>query len=550
MQKRICGREQEFGFRIRPTPHFGKDRPALEKWQGEILAAILLAVFKVTPSVFCNRPSIRVESDDCGGYNPMTGQNHPTDRPSWVPPPHSQSPPYLPPSPNPRNREGPETVYRQPDRGDFLNAQDWAEHILWLSNGASVYLDMGVFLEIASAECLAGSLDIVKQEKANEWILNQAVKNSLRRLGLDEFSFFKNNASPLGATAITYGSHHNYSYVQDCEKPVHEWMRNFIPAALPLTGNGHVAKDTKGKFRYWISQRASFIKLADNRSSPMSRRGLIDSKDEHHIDPDNHKLARLHVIARDGTRCEYQTWLVDAVTHLVIRLGEEGRQFPQRLRLLNPVREMHQLNARPNLNYQIKTRSGSKEIISYNRIFLEAAKKLRPLSGLEKKTLKEWERVLNLLAARKFKKLVGELDWVTKEYLLRISMANRKFGLDSVVARRINEDYHNISESPKKSLFSWLDKKGLIRHLVSRREILRFITKCPETRAKARSNLIRRCLKNKRLLDRLREINWEGAQFEGRGCKRAEVWFGKVRNLFSPSLRGWKKISKLKRLKK
>lgn len=542
MQKRICGREQEFGFRIRPIRHFGKDRPALEQWQKEILATILLAISEVAPSIFSGRPSVRVGSDEPGEYNPGIGQGYPTDGPNWVPPTH--------PSPNPRDYQGPGTMRRQPDPRDFLNAQEWADHILWLSNGAAVYLDMGAFLEIASAECTAGSLEMVKQEKANEWIINQAVKGSLRRLGLDELSFFKNNASPLGATAITYGSHHNYSYVKDCGKPVLEWMRNFIPAALPLTGNGHVAKDIKGNFRYWISQRASFVKLTDAHSGFEGKRGLIDNRDEHHVDPQDHKLARLHVVARDGTRCEYQTWLVDAVTHLVIRLGEEGHQFPQRLRLWKPVREMHKLNARPNLTYRIKTNSGYKEIIGYNRIFLEAAKKLRPLSKLEKKTLKEWERVLNLLEARKFKKLVGELDWVTKEYLLRVSMANRKFGLDSVVARRINEDYHNISESPKKSLFAWLDKKGLIRHLVSRREILRFVTKCPETRAKARSKLIRRCLKNKRLLDRLREINWTDAQFEGRKSKLAEVRFGKVRNLFSPSLRGWKQILKLKRLRK
>ncbi|MDP3999670.1 MAG: proteasome accessory factor PafA2 family protein [bacterium] len=541
MQKRICGREQEFGYRIRPTPHFGKDQPGLEEWQKKIMTTLLLAVSKVAPSVFSTRPSVQLESEECPlDYIPPE-QGYSTDGQSSPPPPR------LPPRIG--GSEDPETIRRQPGPGVYSDLEAWEDHILWLSNGAAVYLDMRVFLEVASAECLAGSLDIVKQEKATEWILNQAIKDSLRRLNLEEISLFKNNTSPLGFTAITYGSHQNYSYKMDRVEAVHEWMRNFIPAALPLTGNGHVAKTTKGKFHYRISQRASFVELADGRLSLLGKRGLIDPRAEHHTDSDKSQLARLHVVARDGTRCEYQTWLVDAVTHLVIRLGEEGHNFPRKLRLMKPVREMHRLNARPNLNYRIQTRSGRKEIIEYNRIFLKAAKKLKPLSKLEKKTLQEWERVLDLLEARKFKKLVGELDWITKDYLLRISMAKRGFNLSSIVARRINEDYHNISESPKKSLFAWLDKKGLIRHLVSRKEISRFVARPPETRAKARGKLVKRCLGNKRLLNRIWEINWPQAQFKGKGNAKIVVKFGKVRNLFSASLRGWKKTSKLKRLK-
>ncbi|MBI3046317.1 MAG: proteasome accessory factor PafA2 family protein [Candidatus Harrisonbacteria bacterium] len=300
----------------------------------------------------------------------------------------------------------------------------------WLCNGSRVYLDMDS-VETSTAEHLAGSFDGIAQEKALELILNKAVQSIIRsKIGLESVALYKNNVwlqkEDGRFQEETYGSHHNYSYLTKKRERVFGLMKNFIPAALPLTGNGHALGLRSGQFVYCLSQRARHIILVKHDDTS-SVRPIINLRDEPLMN-ESTGLSRLHLISRDATRCEFQTWLVDTITHLVLRLAEEGWQLRPSLVLERPLAELHHLNFKFDLNYELKTASCAMDVVDYNYLFLRAAEKLKPLSEPEKLCLQEWERVLELLKARAFDQLVGELDWVTKWWLLKKKMSKYASG--------------------------------------------------------------------------------------------------------------------------
>lgn len=435
----------------------------------------------------------------------------------------------------------------------------------WLANGARVYIDQ-TSLEFACAEGLAGSFDGLLQEKASELVISEAAEKVAKQ-GFEEISFYKNNAGPVEEnnffTEVSYGSHHNYSCSVKKQKEIFYLLANFIPAALPFTGNGHIQRTKSGRFIYGLSQRAPKIGLGESgriRSAQTTEsRTLLNERDE----PLMHcstGLNRLHLISRDATRCELQTWLVDTMTHLVLRLAEENWQFPYCYRMAEPVEELHQINAcfEQGLSHKVKClgKGGGflyMDLWDYNQIFLNYANQLSPLSEMENKALEEWERILELLKARALDKLVGELDWATKYFVISGKMSQSGFGLDDVNAYILSQEYHNISISPAKSLFALLDEEGFIRHLVSREAVEEAKFLAPATRARSRGKLVRLWQQYPEVRDQIQRISWEGAYLKRTGAEKAgsgdlidleaaavyhggepDIWFGEFNDPFSP----------------
>lgn len=520
MQKRLCGREQEFGMKV--LPEF------------------------VAPSV-SNTPTIVLGGESEGQPErqaPSEANQFDLWRSALV-------------------KAVIKEIGRQPEAGGICATT--APHT-WLVNGGLVYLDQNN-LEFASAEGRAGSLDGVLQEKASELIISSAAE-AVARFGLEELSFYKNNTGPKDekdfSVEATYGSHHNYSYSAETEakEMVFYLLANFLPAALPFSGNGHIQKMADGRFIYALSERAPYIQSSDGKiiaTSSTDQRTLLNEREEPLMDP-SAGLKRLHLISRDATRCELQTWLVDTMTHFVLRLAEEGWKLPYYYRIINPTEEWHQVNSclEQGLNHQLRCFGHGPDFArvdlwDYNQLFLDYAKQLNPLSEMENKALEEWARVLELLKAGALDKLVGELDWVTKRFWLKAEMKQFGFGLNSVDAYVLCREYHNISPSPQKSLFALLDEGGLIRHLVSQEEVERARTLAPETRARSRGKFIKMCLAYPDLKERLQRISWEGVGFrkndsssrhaEGElmdletgnyQSQNPDAWFGEVGNPFSP----------------
>ncbi len=531
MQKRLVGREQEFGIEIKWQGGSKKRKPRKEK------------ILHQESSPRPHRPT---------GPYPVPGYGYP---------PHGY-------------RGG--MSFRRVD-GETPKEDRMVEKIIqsipgvvpalviddynvWLSNGSRAYVDMGK-VEVASAECSVDTFDLLIQEKANELLLNKILKRLKReRPDIKSICLYKNNVD-IGAhleEEATYGSHHNYSYVAKKRDRIFSVLKNFLPVALPLSGSGHIAPMNNGKRVYCFSQRAFHITDLQSENTTMerslinTRRGFgvgggVGPRGEELKEKTN--LTRLHFIAYDATRCEFQTWLVSSVMHLVLRLAEEGWQVPPKLALIHPIKELHALNSRIDLDHQVETISGRIDIIEYNRIFLAAAKKLKPLSAMEKKCLKEWARVLDLLKAGAWKKLVGELDWATKLWLLKKKMRKYGFGLDDTRAWKIAMGYHNISSSPRQSWFAWLDECGYIRHLVSQKDIDRALKVPPNTRAKSRSEMIKWLLLKRSMRQRLIGLSWFFAEFEDdadyNNYRCQIIYFSDPNDPFSPAFDSAEKLEKL-----
>lgn len=505
MQARVCGREQEYGMAIYPEKE-GKDFLNHEYLRNLLISEVIDSIHQIAPGA--------VESVSYTGFIPS----------------------------------GP--------------------MVIWLKNGAKFYNDNKVF-ESATAECLAGSLDLIAQERALEIILAQAAQLLARtkRRKFVKIDFYKNNfglssfyryqkiiprrslsetIADLRTCEVSYGSHQNYSYEESKKNYVYFTLLNFIPASLFLTGNGHLVRVSSRKYRYCFSQRAfhvgEFFSMSHHDSKP-----LISLRDRSYV-LDSPELNRLHLTSRDATRCEFQTWLVDEVTHLVLRLAEEGWQLPKEFSLVNILNQMHLFNASGEANYPLRTLSGSVGALDYNRLFLNAAKQLSPLSPEEAMGLAEWERVLDVLRLGEVKKLAGELDWATKLELLKKKMRKHGFGLEDPRARRIAWDYHNISGNPKRSWFAWLDERGLIRHLIGKEAVQKAMVSAPETRAKSRGEFIDLLIKNPGIFQSL-EISWEAAYAFYRG-KEWEFIFGQSGNPACPSREGIDKFIAILKLRK
>ncbi|MBI4991815.1 MAG: proteasome accessory factor PafA2 family protein [Candidatus Harrisonbacteria bacterium] len=400
----------------------------------------------------------------------------------------------------------------------------------WLSNGSRIYKDQQS-LEAAGAEHLAGSLDGILQEKATELILLRASQMVVNSRHLKVINFYKNNVGPgedeIGnSIEVTYGSHHNYSYAIEKRKEVIRLLLNFIPATLPLSGNGHIYEVYEGKFVYCFSQRANHLERLAG-SCTTAERAIINTREEPLMDS-SCGLSRMHLISRDATRCELQTWLVDTITHLVLRLAEEGWRLPHRLTLKRPIADIHSFNTKFDLDYRFQLQSRSISAVEYNYLFLRAARQLKPLSVAEKKCLEEWERILELLKAKAVRKLVGELDWATKWFLLENQMKKWHFGLNSSEAFKINMEYHNISASPRKSIFALLNERGLIKHLVDPKMVQEMVVNAPQTRARSRGEFIRRCLRDNNLRRQLQDFDWQSAK-----TITKVIYFGGINNPFS-----------------
>lgn len=414
----------------------------------------------------------------------------------------------------------------------FLSPYDYnSRSDLWLSNGSRLYLDYGALLEFASPECRVGGLDIVIYEKASEIILNRIVKNILDAKVYKELSLYKNNTGPSGRNGIfpeiTYGHHQNYSYAPGREQEIANILKTFIPISLILSGSGHVHCDFNSNWRYLISPRATHI-ICEESNTTISNRPLINSRERPH---------RFHLISRDATRCEFQTWLVDMVTHLVMRLAEEGWKMPDEFIFKDSISVLI-LSNHSFQNY-LDDQSGcwflpnNVDILGYNRVFLKAAEQLNPLTEEEKDALEEWERILELLSAKALDKLVGELDWVTKWNLIQNQMNKHGYGLNDLRAWKIDLSYHNISNDPDQSWFTRLDNLGYIRHLASNEDIQSAIVNPPtDTRAFSRGRLISLACRYKSLRNDIQGLDWGRVHIGASGMNFYS--FGEKDNPFSP----------------
>ena len=305
-----------------------------------------------------------------------------------------------------------------------LHDRDWDEPAGnggFLFNGGRVYIDMG-HLEYCTPEC-ASTLDVVRYDRAGDLLLQEAV----RSLELeDKVSFIRNNVDHY--TGATFGCHENYSL--DRKAPLHE--RNvlsllaFLTLRVVFTGAGRVGSVRPSRFRgevaqpeeapvFQISQRADYIQN-DFFEWVQHNRAIINTRDEPLADPRHYR--RLHLIHGDSNVLPATHFLKVGTTRLMLDLLDADELPP--VALQDAVTTLRQLSRTLTPPWHVTTADGKlTDALELLSVFQRKAKKLFQGRNAETDAILDlWDRVLQGLS-RDLPSLVGLLDWVTKEYVLR-----------------------------------------------------------------------------------------------------------------------------------
>jgi len=305
-----------------------------------------------------------------------------------------------------------------------LHDRDWDEPAGnggFLFNGGRVYIDMG-HMEYCTPEC-ATALDVVRYDRAGDLLLQEAV----RALKLeDKVSFIRNNVDHY--TGATFGCHENYSL--DRKAPLHEKnvlsLLAFLTLRVLFTGSGRVGSIRPSRFRgelvqredaalFQISQRADYIQN-DFFEWVQHNRAIINTRDEPLADPRQYR--RLHLIHGDSNVLPATSFLKVGTTRIVLDLLDADELPP--LALHDAVTTLRLLSRTLSPPWCVPLADGKlADAVELLALYHSKAKEL--FKGRDQETdslLDIWARVMRGLS-NNLESMVGLLDWVTKEYLLR-----------------------------------------------------------------------------------------------------------------------------------
>ena len=317
----------------------------------------------------------------------------------------------------------------------------------FLFNGGRMYIDMG-HLEYCTPEC-ASTYDVVRFDHAGDLLLLEAVDT----LGLaDDVHFIRNNIDHY--TGATFGCHENYSLTR--KAPLNE--RNvlsllaFLTVRVLLAGAGRIGATRPARFRseseiseptphFQISQRADFIQN-DFFEWVQHNRAIINTRDEPLADPRHFR--RLHLIHGDTNVLPAALFLKVGTTRLVLDLLEEDA-LPQ-LVLQDAVTSLRGLSRQIKPPWVVSMADGrgmdALDLLDAFRQKVEAC-----FGGRDEETtnlLKLWGDTLHALGSNP-SKLVGILDWVSKEYLLQEFCKREGIGWDDPWLESQDLEFHHIN---------------------------------------------------------------------------------------------------------
>src|SRR6266496_2746922 len=291
----------------------------------------------------------------------------------------------------------------------------------FLFNGGRVYIDMG-HLEYCTPEC-ASALDVVRYDRAGDLLLQEAVQS----LGLKgKVHFIRNNIDHY--TGATFGCHENYSLER--KAPLHEKnvlsLLAFLTLRVLFTGAGRVGSIRPSRFRgeiiqreqpalFQISQRADYIQN-DFFEWVQHNRAIINTRDEPLADPRQYR--RLHLIHGDTNVLPSSLFLKVGTTRLVLDLLDAD-EMPM-LVLSDAVTTLRRISRTLTPPWCVVLGDGKMaDALELLERYRQKVKQL--FRGRDAETdalLKLWEQVQQALATDPTS-LVGIVDWVSKEYLLR-----------------------------------------------------------------------------------------------------------------------------------
>ncbi len=352
-------------------------------------------------------------------------------------------------------------------------------------NGSRIYIDSGKHPEYSTPECLTPR-EVVAYEKAGELILEDAFKNGVVQGDLKgNVKFYRTAVDKRGTT---HGYHENYLLSREVPKDylvMH--LAPFLVTRVVYAGSGNVKKD------FQISGRAEHIQLVSGGSTTQNR-AIINCKDEPLADQSRYR--RLHLIVSDPNMSEYATYLRIGATSLMLDLVED-MTMPC-LEIEDPVGTLHRL-ARTTSEWPVKLKEGrTMTAIDLQRMYLDAAyRHLRrgcksdspKMRCMNNEILDLWDYTLDALDKDPMM-LSDQLDWTIEKRMLETHMKKHGMAWDDPMVSTLDLKYHDTDKLG--SAFYTLQRKGLVKRLLSDDDIEGAVSTPPNTRAKGRSLYIRK----------------------------------------------------------
>ena len=375
---------------------------------------------------------------------------------------------------------------------------------LVLSNGARFYNDH-THPEYATPECRS-LVDMVAHDRAGDRIVFQAAQKRNRVLQACPITLYKNNTDFHGHS---YGCHDNYLVSR--AMPFEDLVRGLMPFLVTrqiVAGAGKVGIEAQerdavyGAFQ--ISQRADFMETQCSVDT-MHDRPILNTRDEPHAD--RRKYRRLHLIGGDANMCEYATALKVGTTRVVLEMLERG--MSPDIELEDPVSAIKAASRDPSMTVRLPCRSGKAvSALEIQRRYVEAAAKA--LLGTDEETdwiLDEWSGVLDKLASDR-SRLIGRLDWVTKQWLLETFIETERLDWTDPWLASLDLEYHNID--PEAGLLLALETAGETRRVCEERQIEDAMHRGPsDTRGGIRGLCVSRFPMH------IKSVQWERIVFRG-----------------------------------
>ncbi|MFZ4585020.1 MAG: Pup--protein ligase [Acidimicrobiia bacterium] len=368
---------------------------------------------------------------------------------------------------------------------------------VFLENGARLYLDVGSHPEYATPEC-DSLLDLVVHDKAGERILESLVQSAEQRLREEgirgEVYLFKNNTDSAGNS---YGCHENYLVEREGDfAKFTDVLIPFLVTRQIYCGAGKVLQTARGAM-YCVSQRAEHIWEGVSSATTRSR-PIINTRDEPHADAE--RFRRLHVIVGDSNMSEYTSLLKVGTTSLLLRMLEEESGPWRDLTLENPIRAIREISHDITGRRKVRLANGRElSALDIQAEYLQRAQRFasrRELSPIEQQVLQMWEHVMTNLENDPLK-LSRELDWVIKYHLIENYREKHDLPLTHPRVALLDLTYHDVTR--RRSLYSMLERKGMVDRVATDEAIEEAVNEAPQTtRARLRGAFIKRAKERKR----------------------------------------------------
>ena len=368
---------------------------------------------------------------------------------------------------------------------------------VFLKNGARLYLDVGSHPEYATPEC--DSLEsLVAHDKAGERVLEGLVVDAEKRLHDEgiagDIYLFKNNTDSAGNS---YGCHENYLVGRHGEfSRLADVLIPFLVTRQLICGAGKVLQTPRGAV-FCVSQRAEHIWEGVSSATTRSR-PIINTRDEPHADAERYR--RLHVIVGDSNMNEATTMLKVGSADLVLRMVEQGVQFPD-LTLENPIRAIREISHDLTGTRPVRLAAGrSASALQIQREYYGRAVDFVARTGEDgpaKRVLELWGRALDAIEQQDLTMIDREIDWATKWQLIERYRSKHGLPLASPRVAQLDLAYHDISRS--RGLYYLLQRSGAVERVVTDLQIFEAKSVPPQTtRAKLRGDFIKRAQERRR----------------------------------------------------